>query len=217
MPLRFIHYPEPFCQIAIWEMTEKSNQLVHSLSQIGIPISLPQLLAENRKKEKLSTLLLISELLGQDKRLSYNKDGKPELEGTDCAISISHCRSWLGIALHKKKRIGLDLEQRDERTLRILSKYASESEIKSIREAKDPILESCFLWSAKESLYKWYAKKQLAFKDNLTVKWSLQGEQITGSGFISKDDLHHELEVHAFGHQDILITFCTEKENLDEK
>jgi 4'-phosphopantetheinyl transferase len=77
----------------------------------------------------------------------------------------------------------------------VAHKFISEEEWQSIDP--DTRFEQMYLvWCCKEALYKYYGKKNLAFKEHLALKtfsWSPEGSLI---GIIQKDDYYIELPVY---------------------
>ena len=136
------------------------------------PITLPKhnpFARHNAKREWLATRALLHNLLGDDIRIAYDKDGAPRLVNINQeqisqdssymqddeqglpAISISHSHQWVAIALAtSKKSIGLDLEFVSEKAGRVQHKFLTQEEQLLI----SPTLSPTALWCAKEATYK---------------------------------------------------------------
>ena len=112
-------------------------------------------------KYKLQQALKIelSEQLNLSRLLSYLPDGKPVL-ADGRYISISHTGFNVGIALSEKTPVGLDIQIPGNKVMRILDKFASDQEKKSI----DSLEKAVFLWTAKEAVYKAAGIRGLSFK-----------------------------------------------------
>ena len=114
--------------IWLWQLTESPEQLLALLATH--PDYAPQaqsFRSTQRQREWLATRALLHDVLGDDIRIAYDKDGAPRLVNINQeqisqdssymqdneqglpAISISHSHQWVAIALATSKHsIGLD-------------------------------------------------------------------------------------------------------------
>ena len=100
--------------------------------------------------------------------------GKPHLVGSEVHVSLSHSYPYVAAIVHKKKNVGIDLEQPKEKLLRIAPRILSETELE---DAGQDIVKHCVYWCAKETLLKIYGKKDIFFSKNLLVGPFLLGAQ----------------------------------------
>lgn len=100
--------------------------------------------------------------------------GKPRLTRSEIHVSLSHSYPYVAAIVHKKKNVGIDLEQPKEKLLRIAPRILSETELK---DAGQDIVKHCVYWCAKETLLKIYGKKDIFFSKNLLVDAFLLGAQ----------------------------------------
>ena len=63
--------------------------------------------------------------------------------------------------------MGIDLEQPKEKLLRIASRVHHENELTDLGT---DIVKHCIYWCAKESLIKWYGRKDLIFAENMFIE-----------------------------------------------
>jgi phosphopantetheinyl transferase len=109
---------------------------------------------------------------------------KPYLPDEEYHFSISHCGDYAAAIVSTDQRVGIDIEIPSPRIRIIARKFLSERE-KEYLSADDKLflrqwgmdrkIETAFLtflWSAKESIFKWYGKGQVDFSDHM----SLSGE-----------------------------------------
>ena len=159
---------------------------------------------EHRKKQWLSTRILLNELTGKNSRIVYDEFGKPSVEKTSIHISLSHSHDLIAMVIDSK-RTGVDIELIKSKIQNIASKFMSGLELLSVlnqnRETAFPenrIEQLYVYWCAKEALYKLYGKKQLFFKENIIIhpfKYRIQGEitgEIITKSFHKKYKLHYE-------------------------
>lgn len=157
-------------QPGIWIITETLDKLLKmksfSKEDLGV---LAAFSYENRKKEWLVSRILAEQMTGEKNiRIIYNEHNKPFLKGSAFHISLSHSHQLLTIIIDKNET-GIDIERVKPKVILIKDKFMSGSELKEA--GTDNLSEKLTLyWCVKESLYKYYGKKELTFKENLLVE-----------------------------------------------
>lgn len=157
----------------LWKIEEDEKSL--SAEVPGEPV-LPTLTNYLKRLEFLAGRALVKSLLKQW-GITYGglvKDafGKPSLAGSDIHISLSHSYPYVAAVLHRKKNVGIDLEQPKDKLLRIGPRVLSPGEL---QDAGNDIVKHCVYWCAKETLIKIYGKKDLIFSQHLLISpFSLQ-------------------------------------------
>ena len=144
-------------QIAIWEINKSLNELI----QLSDNIDISKFRNEKRKREIISTKLLLNELL-PNASISYNTYGAPEI-GNDNFISISHSSKLIAIIISKKK-VGLDIEKISEKPLRLSSKFISRNQHSPLSKEK-----ATLIWCCKEAIYKWHQKRKIDFIADIKI------------------------------------------------
>lgn len=154
--------------IAIWHITETSDELY---ALLGMPCYDAQLLAkknESRRAEWLAVRLLVKELFGSECEVAYHPTGRPYLKHGTAHISISHTKGFAAVAYHHDAPIGMDIEYLSSRVERIASRFTTQAEASYIDVLEEPVRQMCHLinWSAKETLYKLFDSPSMAeFKE----------------------------------------------------
>jgi 4'-phosphopantetheinyl transferase len=134
---------------------------------------------------------------------------KPYLPGEQYHFSISHCGDYAAAIVSSNKRVGIDIEMPTPRIHIIAKKFLSESEKKYKTENK-LFLERwgttekaeteflTFLWSAKESIYKWYGKGQVDFSEHISLDGdiSLHKDDSLEMPFVFSKNRAEELTIH---------------------
>ena len=190
MGLLIKEYVENGCLLGLWEISESFDTLY---KQVQLDDDEKNTLFgfknDNRQVEWLSVRALLNFLTEKNSKIVYNEEHKPFLFGNSYNISISHSHKLTSILLGKQKRVGIDLEFMSHRINKIAHKFINQREY--ITPEKD--LEKLHLyihWCAKESLYKICDKKNINFKDNLTI----QPFEIEQGGIIH--GIHHDVNIH---------------------
>jgi len=143
--------------ILVWEITETLEELQVLLGGLNISNHT----SEKRKKEQLTTRLLVKEIL-PNKRIIYNKFGAPELDNGQ-HISISHSAGLVAVIISHEKT-GLDIEKISEKTLLLASKFVSEKNLINLDKEK-----STLIWCLKEAIYKWDQKGGVDFIKDIII------------------------------------------------
>ncbi len=98
---------------------------------------------------------------------------KPFLPDEQYHFSISHCGDYAAAVVSKDKRVGIDIEIPTEKISRIMYKFLSAKEhelFELIQPDKDRIPFATLLWSAKESVFKWYGNVGVDFRREIQLK-----------------------------------------------
>ena len=118
-------------------------------------------------------------------------------------VSLSHTNEYAVAVVSFEEEVGIDIEKISDKLSRVAHKFLSPPER---LHAGDDLFKMCVYWCAKESLYKWYGKKNLSFKENIYIEIfeekpsTLQGE-IFVDGILKTE---HQLAV--FYVDDFIIT-----------
>jgi phosphopantetheinyl transferase len=98
---------------------------------------------------------------------------KPFLPDEQYHFSISHCGDYAAAIVSKDRRVGIDIEIPTEKISRIMYKFLSAKEhelFHLIEPDKDRVPFSTLLWSAKESVFKWYGNGGVDFRKEIQLK-----------------------------------------------
>ena len=121
---------------------------------------------------------------------------KPFLPDEQYHFSISHCGDFAAAIVSKDSRVGIDIEIPTEKISKIMYKFLSAKEhelFHLIQPDNDRIPFSTLLWSAKESVFKWYGDGGIDFRREIQLKKQHEGNE-TIESFFSKNNT--ELTVH---------------------
>ncbi|MEJ8802889.1 4'-phosphopantetheinyl transferase superfamily protein [Pontibacter sp. H249] len=206
MPLLQIQQPNPHTLLGIWQTEEPLEELLTLLPPHVDCTQIAQV-HDKRKKEWLASRVLAYTLLKQFTSapafLKKDENGKPYFEDQQLCISISHSPCFAAVIISSKYEVGIDIELLSQKALRVANKFLNEAEKEFTATDEN---RTCLYWSAKETLYKLYSRKQLIFKDNLILSPGsdqnvLEGQVITAE--ISK--LYHIKYEFLQNH---VLTYC---------
>jgi 4'-phosphopantetheinyl transferase EntD len=98
---------------------------------------------------------------------------KPYLENEQYHFSISHCGNFAAALVSSKHRVGVDIELVTPRIHTISQKFLNDTEKDFLKEweliSKVHLELTTILWSAKESIYKWFSVGSLDFKAHMQL------------------------------------------------
>jgi phosphopantetheinyl transferase len=196
MPIISFQEIKPGIRRGIWHITETEEQLRKplTLSQREMT-AFSTLRTDLRKRQWLSYRNMVCSMLGTNRAHIYNTiEGKPEIDGLDIHVSISHTDQYAAVMLSDNHRVGIDIERPRDRVLRVRDKFMSERELMMI--GSTDVEKHTIFWCAKEALYKVYGRKRLDFRKHISLNnlnnqeaRSLRGS--INSGGISRDYLLH--------------------------
>ena len=156
------------------ELNEKSSSRLETMSSI------------EHKKGFLAVRMLLQHIGFTDFNLFYDEFGKPHLKTEDgrrkteefetsnsqlpapssAHISISHSHEFSCICI-SNQCIGIDLEKRKEKTLKIASRFMDISHLENLSEA-DKIAKATVVWGVKESVFKLKNEKGISFPNHIS-------------------------------------------------
>jgi phosphopantetheinyl transferase (holo-ACP synthase) len=110
---------------------------------------------------------LADKLWGEHLVIGKNQDGKPEVENKPLHVSLSHTTGLAGAIVSEGHQVGMDIEWLNPKIERIAAKFLTSQEL-DMPEA-DRLERLILYWSAKEAMYKLYAKRKLEFKTQLLI------------------------------------------------
>lgn len=92
-----------------------------------------------------------------------------EVDGEYYFLSITHSNQYAAVLFSKTQHVSLDLEKIDMRVKRVSRKFVNGAEREMLLSSLNQTLSLTTIWSAKETLYKFYGQKGLDFKQHMTV------------------------------------------------
>jgi len=171
MPLHKVVYLSNNTKLYLWKITEDFDTL---FSQVKLKDSslarLETMKSESHQKGFLAVRMLLQHNDYSDFDLFYDEFGKPHLKPQGCSIkdveiSISHSNDFSAIAISNSK-VGLDLEQLKEKTLRIAKRFMDVSHLENLSE-EEKIKKATVVWGIKESIFKIKNEKGISFPNHI--------------------------------------------------
>jgi len=201
--------------LALWKVEEDESFFSNRLSIYENEFKiLDKISHPHRRLEWLSSRLCLKELLAIKHRVeSLNEQtGKPYLSDFSHHISYSHSNMFSGAIASPSRKVSIDLEdlskKRNPETARL---FMHPDELAHFHATED-IRVFFLIWSAKETLYKIYANKGIAFRHNLLVnpeKHPLKDEG-TVTGILKTDEYEKQYTIYYRFYPEVLLTYTFE-------
>jgi 4'-phosphopantetheinyl transferase len=155
--------------IYVWILTETVNDLIDLCRRRGVDYEgLDNIKAETRRREILTERLMLQIIFGKPVALQHTVDGAPYIIEDDIHLSISHTFGSVCIATNRNHAVGIDIERRGTRVIRVRDKFLNELELNWIPE--DDADSNLIAWTAKEALYKAVGESGIDFSDDLQLE-----------------------------------------------
>lgn len=202
MPLVYQHNINETTRLAVWHIEEAADfflQRVPLKKDVSHPHKRLQHLAGRYLLPFLFDDFPLEEILIADTR-------KPFLEKEQYHFSISHCGDYAAAIVSKTERVGIDIELVTPKIERVRHKFVNDTEllflddeyrriIQQFRHSKKMEMEFLtMLWSAKESIFKWYSHGQMDFKKHMQLNGPLvfSGNEMIELPFaLMKEEIRH--------------------------
>ena len=127
---------------------------------------------------------------------------KPFLANEEYHFSISHCGDYAAAIVSKTARVGIDIEIPTPKMEKIAHKFLNEDEKASF--GITDIRQLTLLWSAKESVFKWYGNGQVDFSEHILLGKNDIAESLIHCHF-TKTPI--DLQIHYHHFEDIVLTW----------
>lgn len=188
------HYLNEFSILGVWKIEEDLNTLLEL-----VPLDSDEkkkykgFSSTSRKLEFLSVRALLSELIGRDAKIVYNKNNKPFLKDGSRFISISHSHKLTSILLSTNEKVGIDLEYMSSNIAALAFKFINRKERVSKDEERRYHLY--IHWCAKEALYKICDKEGISIRNNITIEPFLVAESGEIKGHVHTSKINESFDL----------------------
>ncbi len=207
MPIVFIKNITNDIILGLWKIKEPKSFFVEKLGSHLIDNSKPINPAENVGLHWFASRYLLEQLFKASSiEIHKNENNKPTLfiDNNKYYVSISHSFEYVGIMFSKHHELGFDIEKIDTRIERVAHKFLNNNE----QLFAQNIITKTLIWSAKESVYKWYGKKELDFKLHMEMQSFTEKNEGEFICILNKNELKIEIPVNYFLIDNYVFTFC---------
>jgi 4'-phosphopantetheinyl transferase len=212
MPVIYDIVIDSSTRMAVWHITESesilSSRLILDKTERDL---ISNIKVEKKKLQWLASRCLVRMMINTPEfiTMNNNESGKPTIHSTPHNVSISHAGNYAAIILSDNKEVGIDIEEQTEKVLQIKNKFLSTDEITWMKE-EHSITKLMIIWSAKESMFKWYARGNVDFKKNLLLDEFHLENSGTISALFNKETFQKKVIIHYEVKTDFIITWIAD-------
>lgn len=173
MSLFYQHDLSADTRLAVWKLEEPEP----FFASPGLTESLPK--NAYKRLQHLAGRFLLRYLYPELnlESIEVSKSGKPFLPDRSFQFSISHSGNFAAAIVSRNRHVGIDVELETPRIHVVGPKFLGPDDMKFVDEhAHLPALQlqlMTLLWSAKESMFKWYGLGGVDFKSDMKLKGPL--------------------------------------------
>jgi 4'-phosphopantetheinyl transferase len=209
------HFLNEFSIMGVWKIEEDIDTLLKLVVLDNDEKKKYKGFSSNsRKLEFLSVRALLSELIGKDARIVYNKNNKPFLKDGTRFISISHSHKLTTILLSTNEKVGIDLEYMSSNIAALAFKFLNRRE--KITKENDARKYHLYLhWCAKEALYKICDKEGISIRKNITIEPFQVKESGEIKGHVHTDKINESFDLYYVRYDNYAIVWT--KKNYEIK
>ena len=171
MPLYKVVLLSKTTKLYLWKITEDLSELRSQIRLKNSSIArLESMKSESHQKGFLAVRMLLQHNEYDDFDLYYDAFGKPHIKPQGCfvkdvEISISHSNDFSAIVISQEK-VGLDLEQIKDKTLRIAPRFMDVSHLDNLSK-EEKIKKATVIWGIKESIFKIKNEQGISFPNHI--------------------------------------------------
>ena len=165
MPLVYQQNINATTKLGVWHIAEAEDFFLQT-----VPLQ-KEITHPHKRLQHLAGRYLLQELYPDFpvELIKIADTKKPFLANEAYHFSISHCGDYAAVIVSKTQRVGVDIERINEKIDRIFPKFLSTEEMFLLPRGSIN-KTATLLWSAKESVFKWYGNGQVDFKKHINVK-----------------------------------------------
>jgi phosphopantetheinyl transferase len=190
------HYLNEFSILGVWKIEEDLYTLLNLVVlDNGEKKRYKGFSSNSRKLEFLSVRALLSELIGKEAGIVYNKNNKPFLKDGSRFMSISHSHKLTAILLSTNEKVGIDLEYMSSNIAAFAFKFLNRKE-KVTKEQEERKYHLYIHWCAKEALYKICDKEGISIRKNITIEPFVVKESGEIKGQVRTDKINESFDLY---------------------
>jgi phosphopantetheinyl transferase len=166
MPLYFEHNISETTKLAIWQIEEAESFFVEKVF-LQREITHP-----HKRLQHLAGRYLLRFLFSDfpNEEIEIASTRKPFLPDEQYHFSISHCGDFAAAIVSKNERVGIDIEIITDKVAKIAHKFLNEAEKNAANRQPSTVNRTLTLiWSAKETVFKWWGKGEVDFKEHIQL------------------------------------------------
>lgn len=190
-------------QIAIWKIEEEPGFFSSSIDFSEYDFMEYESIKHPFKKMQwLASRFLLKKMSNENRLLLLykNENGKPFFDNSNYHFSITHSHSYVAVILSKERNVSIDLEKITEKVLKVKHKFLHPLDF----EQSENLENLTQIWSAKETLYKYFDSKLLHFKEHLIIN-NVHNNMLETETVLEEKSISKQVSVYCF--EDFVMTY----------
>ncbi len=219
----FLQYRDDAVRWGVWKMDETIDELLNLLprKEWYREHIASRFRTTHRQMEWLAVRVLLYQMLGEEKEITYAPTGKPYLADGSSHISISHTKGYVAVILDSAGGVGIDIEQYGNRIHKVAYKFMRDDEAPLAWQGDDT-WGLLLHWSAKEVMFKCMDADGVDFRDHLYIEPFMlspaeaneEYPQGMFRAFEYKTERQRRFLIHYLIHTGFVLTWCVENEQI---
>jgi phosphopantetheinyl transferase len=202
-------------RLGIWKIEESSSELSSLLFNPDYYArQIDDKRMEKRKQEWLSCRVMLERMVGRFVPVLYKGNGAPYVDGEKINVSFSHTTGFAAVLIgDDSENVGVDIERRSSRVLKVKHKFLSEEELSFIdTEKESDHLMIC--WCAKEALFKMIGEDSVDFVKHLHIKPFECEEKGIITAYETKTHLQHSFQLRYELTEDYALVYSSHNASI---
>lgn len=198
-------------RIFLWKISETLSELeqLYAASNGNVAM-LENIGSRERKIERIIVYVLLNSMLDEKFQLGYRENGAPFLIDSDRAISISHTKGYVGVAIADTSHVGIDLQRKDQRLLKLDKHFMSFKELEVLDELnlgeKERLNYLLLCWGAKEAAFKYFQPEVEVLTDISVCPFGVSDKKGTIYAFPKGDEARKVPFYYVFSDSCVLVS-----------
>lgn len=194
---------------AVWETTERLDELLRVINADWAKEETESFHSEKRKAEYLAVRALLRTAFPQHfGRIAHDADGKPHLP-SPMRISISHTAGFAAISLAERET-GIDIERMSDKPLKVRERILTPQELVENKRSPHPAADALLRWSGKEAVFKIVGKEAVDFRNSILTSGLEMSSQGRFQATVGNGQKTRTLEVNFLLHEQFALTIAEE-------
>ncbi|MDI9363971.1 MAG: 4'-phosphopantetheinyl transferase superfamily protein [Flavobacterium sp.] len=211
MPLFFQNIISPNTKLAIWQIEEDESFFLEKVT-LQRNITHPHKRLQHLAGRYLLRYLF-ADFPNEEIEIAFTR--KPFLPDEQYHFSISHCGNFAAAIVSKNERVGIDIELITDKVAKIAHKFLNDDEKILVNVVLPWIVDRqpltinqrlTLFWCAKETVYKWWGKGEVDFKQHIQLHAINVAEPTFKAAFTKLPELQL-LTIHYQMFYNLCVTF----------
>jgi phosphopantetheinyl transferase len=186
------HFSNEQYTIGIWKIEESEAYYREGIDFTSFDtLEYEAISNETKRMEWLASRFLLKKISNETKQLELRKhdSGRPFFNNISIHFSLSHSGGFVAAIISPYSKVAIDIEVPTEKVLRIEQKYTNQDDY-CIQIFPRSIEDMTIVWSAKETVYKFYDIPGLSLKNNMSI------DQKSSEHLYTKVQSNHQIHQH---------------------